>query len=116
MAIQEKLKKIHNTLMALSIASNAGDKKVYHYWRPRLSAPYLIWAEDGPADYYISDNRHSEISIHGTLDYFTKEEYDPVFDEIEAKLTELFESRWRWLSTQYEDGTGLIHHEWEFNT
>lgn len=110
--IQEQLAYIHETLITLSI----GGENVYHYWRPRSNVPYVIWAEDGPADYHNSNNRHSEISIHGTIDYFTKKEYDPVFDEIEENLTELFGSAWEWTSTQYEDSTGLIHHEWEFNT
>lgn len=111
-SIQQQLAHIQEALLTLSI----GGDKVYHYWHVREDAPFLIWAEDGPADYHMSNNRHSEISIHGTLDLFTKKEYDPLFDEIEEKLTELFESRWQWMSTQYEDSTGLIHHEWEFNT
>ena len=98
--------------MLLSI----GGRNVHHYWHPRSETPYLIWAEDGPADYFDANNRHAEVSIHGTLDYFTKKEFDPVFDEIEGALTDLFEGSWRWTSTQFEDSTSLIHHEWEFNT
>lgn len=110
MTVQKKLEEVHKTLTRLSI----GSKKVRHYFHDRMSAPYVIWAEDGPGDYFNADNRRGEWTAHGTIDYFTKTEYDQVFDEIQELLSELFGSRWRWLSTQYEDGTGLIHHEWEF--
>lgn len=109
--IQQRLAAIQERLLKLSI----GGENVFHYWHTRKDTPYVIWAEDGPASYFDAGNHHAEISVHGTLDYFTKKEFDPVFDEIEKALTELFESRWRWTSTQYEDSTGLIHHEWEWN-
>lgn len=110
MTLQQRLSEIHKSLARISI----GEKKIKHYYHGRMEAPYVIWAEDGPDDYFNADNRHGEWSIHGTIDYFTKKEYDPVFDEIQDRLNVLCLSRWRWLSTQYEDETGLIHHEWEF--
>lgn len=110
MTVQEKCKSIHDALVTLSI----GPKKVKHYFHERMQAPYVIWAEDGPDDYFNADNRRGEWTVHGTIDFFTKKEFDPVFDEIQELLNRVFGSRWRWNSTQYEDGTGLIHHEWDF--
>ena len=110
MTIQQKLKDVHANLSKWSI----GCDKVKHYWHDRLTAPYVLWAEDGPEDYFDGDNRHGEYTAHCTLDLFTRTEFDPVFDEIEEMLNDMFGSRWRWKSTQYEDGTKLIHHEWEF--
>lgn len=108
--IQKRLEKVHNRLSELSI----GKSKIKHYFHSRMQAPYVIWAEDGPGGYFDADNRKAEYTAHCTLDFFTKKEYDPVFDEIEDMLSEMFGSRWRWLSTSYEDGANLIHHEWEF--
>ena len=110
MTLQNRLKEVHARLSELSI----GCGNVKHYWHGRMTAPYVIWAEDGPDDYFNVDNRRGEASIHCTIDLFTKTEFDPVFDEIEVTLHDMCGSRWRWLSTQYEDGTQLIHHEWEF--
>lgn len=110
MTMQQRLEAFHKRIAQLSI----GEKKVKHYFHQRMNAPYVIWAEDRAGSYYDADNRKGEYSVHCTLDYFTKTEYDPVFDEIEQTLNELCGSGWRWNSTQYEDGTGLIHHEWEF--
>lgn len=110
MTVQERLKEIHELLTTLSI----GGEHVYHYWRMRTDPQYVIWAEDGPGEYRYADNRHAEQQIHGTIDFFTIQEFDPVFDEIEKKLEQICGSRWEWTSTQYEDETNLIHHEWEF--
>lgn len=109
MTLQERLKQFHSRIAEVSI----GEAKVKHYYHERMKEPYIIWAEDGPGDYFNADGRRGEWTAHVTLDFFTKKEYDPVFDEIQDLFNEMFGSRWRWRSTQYEDGTGLIHHEWE---
>lgn len=88
--------------------------KAYHYWRPKLDPPFCVWAEDGEDDSFSSDNRKQEQQIHGTVDYFTKKEYDPTVDAIQSYLNSLDDFGWRLNSVQYEDETNLIHFEWEF--
>ena len=55
----------------------------------------------------------SEQAIEGTIDYFTRTEYDPNFEKIQEVLSEA-EISYRLNSVQYEDETGYIHYEWVF--
>lgn len=87
---------------------------VYHYWRPRLEAPFCIWAEDGEASALSASNRKQEQAISGTIDYFTREEFDPTVDDIQVSLNEIEELGWALNSVQYEEDTNLIHFEWRF--
>lgn len=109
MTVQERLANFHNRIASISI----GEKKIKHYYHGRMDAPFLVWAEDGPGRYFNADGRRGEWTANVTIDYFTKKEYDPVFDEIQELLHEMLGSRWRWTSTDYEEGTNLIHHVWE---
>ena len=51
--------------------------------------------------------------INGTIDLFTKQEYDPWVQEITRALEDA-EITCRIESIQYEDETGYIHYEWHF--
>lgn len=88
--------------------------RVYHYWRPRLDAPFCIWAEDGEASALSAGNRKREQAISGTVDYFTRTEYDPKVDAIQEALNGVEGLGWALNSVQYEDETNLIHFEWSF--
>ena len=82
----------------------------YHYWRPKLSAPFLVWAEDGDNAVW-ADDQMIEHAITGTTDYFTQEEFDPAIDAIQNANISLGIA-WRLNSVQYEEDTSLIHYEW----
>lgn len=86
-------------------------ERVYHYWRPNLVPPFVVWAEDSESTDFSADNRKTEQTIHGTTDLFTKTEYDPIVDAIQEALEPF---GWRLNSVQYEDDTKLIHYEWEW--
>lgn len=88
----------------------------YHYWRsaPKGTKAYIVWAEDDEAESLNANNRKEEQGIHGTVDYFTMIEFDPVCDEIQEKLNNLENVSFRINSVQYEDDTTFIHYEWEF--
>lgn len=86
---------------------------VYHYRRPSGTFPVVIWQEDFEANSFDSDNCKVEQAMHGTVDYYTKTEYDPNVDVIQTALLG-YGCAWRVNSVQYEDETGLIHYEWEF--
>ena len=106
--MQEKLSKIKDALTSIE------NLKVYHYWRPRLQAPYLIWAEEGEGDSLWTSNHLQEQIITGTVDYFTKTELDPVVDEIQEKLNGVEGLGWNLDTVMYEDENNLIHFSWNF--
>ena len=88
--------------------------EVYHYFRPQLGPPYVIWAEDSEEGSIELNNKKAEQQIHGTTDYFTKTEYDPVADRIQAYFESLEEFGWRLQMVDFEDDTHTIHFEWEW--
>ena len=108
-SISDKLIKIRDTLTPVAT-------KVFHYWRTNVKAPYLIWMEDGEADSFSADNRKKEQQLHGTIDYFTKVEFDPVIDRIQEALNEITRGSrgWSLSGVQYEEDTGLIHYSWDW--
>ncbi len=46
---------------------------------------YLVWQEDGAND-FEADGIHAEKAVKGSTDLFTKQEFDPWRDELEATL------------------------------
>lgn len=86
----------------------------YHYWRMKEETPYCIWQEDGEENSFNAGNRKTEQQIHGTVDYFTRTEYDPTIDDIQDYFDGIDDFGWSLLSVQYEDETNIIHYEWEW--
>lgn len=109
MSLQSKLEPIGEKLA--TICSNT-----YHYWRsaPKGVKAYIVWAEDEEATSLNGNNLKLEQGIHGTVDYFTKAEFDETVDKIQEALNGLENVSFRLNSVQFEDDTTFIHHEWEF--
>ena len=82
---------------------------VSHYRRLK-SDRYFVWSEDGTND-LSSDGVHTERAVVGTTDFYTKNEFDPWADELEAAFEAAGISYYR-NSVQYEEETGYIHTEW----
>lgn len=102
----EKLQKIKDALLMVTDA-------VFHYTAAERSDKYIVWAESGEADSLEADNHKQEQTIGGTIDYFTKTDFDPNIDAIQnvmksAEISFFLES------VQYEEETGYIHYEWKF--
>ena len=106
MKLQQKLKKLRDALTGLTVS-------VFHYRRPKMTAPYVVWQESGEGDSFYTGNIKTEQVVSGTLDYFTRTEYDKVVDQIQDILEKTC-SGWRLLSVQYEEDRELIHFEWEW--
>ena len=83
---------------------------VSHYERMK-SERYFVWQEDGAGDGVKAESRHDEKTTTGTTDLFTKTEFDPWAEEIEASFSN-HGIAWHRNSVQYEDETGFIHYEW----
>ncbi|AKL96625.1 hypothetical protein CACET_c31810 [Clostridium aceticum] len=83
----------------------------YHFEAHKEKGNYIVWAEDGQGDSGYADNRMTTQVIQGTIDYYTKTEFDPVFKQIQEKLNSV-DIAWRLNSIQHEENTGYIHYEW----
>lgn len=103
MTLNDKLKRIAAELGGIGV-------EIYHYHRPQMSFPCVVWAEES-GDELRADNGAAEQALGGTLDYFTQEEFDPTVDLIQEALQALGFS-WALNSVQYEQETELIHYEW----
>ena len=102
-----KIRKIQEILKTVS-------DNVWHYEAMKKDGNYIVWEEDAEGNRISADNKKSESSIQGTIDYFTKEDMDPMVDRIYNALREAGIAFYL-NSVQYEDETGYIHYEyvWE---
>jgi len=99
------------TLSELKTALLAVTSKVYHMDATGATGNYIVWAEDGSGEMLWADGQMKHQAITGTIDYFTKMEYDPAFAAIQAALDTLGIS-YSLTSTQFEADTKYIHYEW----
>lgn len=72
---------------------------------------YFVWQEDGAND-LMAGGVHAEKAVTGTTDLFTKNEFDPWKEEIEAAFDASPYIFWELNSVQYEENTGFYHYEW----
>ncbi len=101
------------TLLDLGHALMTVGVPVYHLEAHEQTDQYIVYAEDGQADSLWADGKMQRQAIQGTIDYFTKAEFDPIIKEIQKALNNAGVS-WRLNSIQYEDSTRYQHHEWVF--
>lgn len=106
MSLQSKLQQI-GAAFAL-VTDNC-----YHYWRPVKDVPCLIWAETGEENSFHANNRKEEQNIAGTVDLFTKTEFDPLVDDVQEALENLGVT-WTLSAVLYEDETKMIHYTWDW--
>jgi hypothetical protein len=84
---------------------------VHHFNAANEAGNYIVWAEDGEGASGHADGKKTTQVIQGTIDYFTKDEFDPVVEQIQEKLNES-DIAWQLNSIQHERDTGYIHYEW----
>jgi len=92
----------------LTVMNNVG-----HYEAMKKTDKYIVWAEDGEGDSVHGDGIKQEQAIQGTIDYFTKNDEDENVDKIQNAL-EKSKISFNLSSVQYEEETGYIHYEWEW--
>lgn len=102
--LQSKLRQIGTTLAALTT-------NCYHYFRPVQKFPAIIWAETGEENSFHADNGKAEQRIVGTVDCFTRTEFDSLLDDIQGAF-EALGLTWKLDAVQYETETKLIHYSW----
>jgi hypothetical protein len=88
---------------------------VYHF-RPPENTPekYILWGETGEGDTIQADEKTHELTLKGILYYYTRTEYDDVFDQICKEFNEN-EIAWSISAIGYNDTTREITYElhWE---
>ncbi|MGN0134735.1 MAG: hypothetical protein ACI4AO_08405 [Anaerotignum sp.] len=102
----EKLQKVKDALLTVTEA-------VFHYFAVDKPDQYIVWAESGEANSVEADNCKQEQTIGGTIDYFTKTDFDQNIDAIQNAMKSA-EISFSLESVQYEEETGYIHYEWKF--
>lgn len=108
MSRQQTLEQIKDALTSIDGLS------VYHYHKPsEVKDRYCVWAEDKEATSMQGSNRKIHQQLQGTIDLFSKVEYDTAVDDIQDALNAAGIGFYQ-NSIQYEDETGFIHWEWVF--
>lgn len=105
--IQSKLLTLSTALVSIPGLS------VGHYHNHKQTGDYCVWAEDTESSRVNGDNVKQAQTLQGTVDFFTKTEFNPIVDQIQEAMN-IAEIAWYLNSVQYEDETGYIHYEWVF--
>lgn len=91
--------------------------RVYHYYASQAAAdsgePYAVWGETGITS-LAGDDGPAEWAVSGVIYYYTREEYDPLFDALCASLAEHGVS-FRPGRIGYDDTTRTISYEVEWS-
>lgn len=102
----KQLKRVRDALLTVT-------KNVHHYEKTGSEERYIVWQEDGESNSLYVDDEHAITVYSGTIDLFTKQEYDPWISEIQKALDNA-EIACHMESVQYEEEIGYIHYEWRF--
>ncbi|MBR5816987.1 MAG: hypothetical protein IKY38_06130 [Anaerotignum sp.] len=102
----DKLKKVRDALLTVTA-------DVSHYFASKKTSQYIVWMETGEASSLMANNCKQVQAIKGTIDYFTKKDFDQNVDDIQNAL-QAAEISYFLESVQYEEETGYIHYEWKF--
>lgn len=108
--LNSKLKKFAELLRYTST------NEIYHYDATGGKGDrYIVWQEEGESDSLFLDNQHDEIVIKGSLDIYTKIEFDDLVDEI----IDLFNAKgisFNIINIEYETNSSYIHYsfDWEY--
>lgn len=78
----------------------------------RKSDRYFVWKEDGSNDLQAND-RHVEKAVTGVTDLYTKLEFDPWKEELEAAF-ERYGIAYDLITVDYEEDTGFTHYSWDW--
>lgn len=99
-----KIRKIEEIL--LTVTDN-----VFHYEAMDKPDQYIAYAEDSEGSSVEGDDQKINQSIQGTIDYFTKKDWDENVTKIQEALKNACISFYL-NSVQLEEETGYQHYEW----
>lgn len=103
-----KIKKIHTALNSIQF------DHIYHYDASTSSSNrYIVWQEEAQADSNYLNNNLEEQTVQGSIDFYTKTEFDDLADEIQKTLV-AHSIAFSLFAIQYEKETGYIHYTWNW--
>ena len=85
---------------------------VRHGFAKTKAERYIVWQEDG-GNYFRADDFTAEKIMSGTIDLFSKTEFDAWSEGVEDAL-DAAEISYHLNSVQFEEQTGFWHWEWVF--
>ena len=109
------MQKVTDKLIALKnvlLGASEHPFNVYHYWRDKPAVPYVIWQEDGEDVSEYGDNVKLTQQLTGSIDFYTKTEFDPIIDDLQSAMSEFEGFGWDLEVVTFETDTGLIHYHW----
>lgn len=106
MTLQKTLENFAKTLAGLPVS-------VSHFRRGKIAPPFVVWQEESEGESFLAENGRAEPMISGSLDYYTKKEYDPVVEQISQMLAQITET-WELVTVMYEEETELMHYSWDW--
>lgn len=83
----------------------------FHHFAEKQTGNYIIWAEDNERGQLKGDNKMVAQTLEGTLDYFTKNEFDSTVFDIQNLFND-YEIPFRLNLINHEPDTGYTHYEW----
>lgn len=101
---------------ALTNAVGSTGVPIFHYFandRQTIDR-YIVWDEDMESGRISGDGKMEKQVIQGTIDLFTKTEYDTLFDSIQTALYNAGIC-YTFVGKIFEEGTNKIHYSWVFN-
>lgn len=105
--------KVKDALLTIEV-DGSPFTNIGHFVAPdAVNPPYIVWMEVTESDQLRTDNYKAGQTIEGSIDLFTKDEFDELFDKIQAALVAA-QIDFRLESVNYEDETELIHYEWSW--
>ena len=96
----------------INALAGTGYQFAHFGWSKAPAGDYGVYAEDGAND-LISNGKHTERVLQGTVDYFTRDATGAPKATIETALDGAGIA-WYLSSIQMESDTGYIHYEWVF--
>lgn len=99
-----KIKQIEELMLTVT-------DSVFHYEAMNKPDWYIVYAEDSEGSSVEGDDRKINQSIQGTIDYFTKKDWDENVNKIQEVLKNARISFYL-NSVQFEEETGYQHYEW----
>ena len=99
-----KIKQIEEILLTVTVS-------VFHYVAMYKPDQYIVYAEDSEGSSVEGDDQKINQSIQGTIDYFTKKDWDENVTKIQEVLKYARISFYL-NSVQLEEETGYQHYEW----